>query len=133
MKYCPIWSPCLGLESALLSKSLCLAPALGVTLARDMILAHFVVLLKAYAVDYLYGSQLYLCIQFLLLGSCRRTYTNIGPGTRGQFVEQKLMLSSSFRCDLSQRYDFGHTLLCYLRHMPLTIFMEVSYICEYNS
>jgi hypothetical protein len=37
--------------------------------------------------------------------------------TRGQFVEQKLMLSSSFRCDQIykyERYDFGHTSLCYL-------------------
>jgi hypothetical protein len=36
---------------------------------------------------------------------------------RGQFVEQKLMLSSNFRCDQIykyQRYDLGHTLLCYL-------------------
>jgi hypothetical protein len=30
----------------------------------------------------------------------------------GQFVEQKLMLSSSFRYD--QIYDFGHSLLCWL-------------------
>ncbi len=37
--------------------------------------------------------------------------------TWGRFVEQKLMLSSSFRCDpiyKYERYDFGHTLLCYL-------------------
>jgi hypothetical protein len=36
---------------------------------------------------------------------------------RGQFVEQMLMLSSSFRCDQIYKYniyDFGHTLLCYL-------------------
>ncbi len=36
---------------------------------------------------------------------------------RGQFVEQKLMPSSSFRCDLTYKYetfDFGHTLLSYL-------------------
>jgi hypothetical protein len=36
---------------------------------------------------------------------------------RGRFVEQKLMPSSSFRCDLIYKYDtydFGHTLLCYL-------------------
>ncbi len=35
----------------------------------------------------------------------------------GWLVEQKLMLSSSFRCDQIynyQRYEFGHTLLCYL-------------------
>ncbi len=35
----------------------------------------------------------------------------------GRFVEQKLALSSSFRCDQIykiRRYDFGHTLLCYL-------------------
>jgi len=33
----------------------------------------------------------------------------------GRFVEQKLMLSSNFRCDQiykNERYDFGHTLLC---------------------
>jgi hypothetical protein len=37
--------------------------------------------------------------------------------TCGRFVEQKLMLSSNFRCDQiykNERYDFGHTLLCYL-------------------
>jgi hypothetical protein len=36
---------------------------------------------------------------------------------RGQFVEQNLMLSSSFRRDQiynGHRYYFGHTLLCYL-------------------
>ncbi len=36
---------------------------------------------------------------------------------RGRFVEQKLMLSSNFRCDQihkNKRYGFGHTLLCYL-------------------
>ncbi len=35
----------------------------------------------------------------------------------GRFVEQKLILSSNFRCyqiHSCQRYDFGHTLLCYL-------------------
>jgi hypothetical protein len=35
----------------------------------------------------------------------------------GRFVEQKLMLSSNFRCDQiyrNERCDFGHTLLCYL-------------------
>jgi hypothetical protein len=35
----------------------------------------------------------------------------------GRFVEQKLKLSSNFRCDQNyknERYDFGHTLLCYL-------------------
>ncbi len=35
----------------------------------------------------------------------------------GRFVEQKLMLSSCFRRDQiynCRRYDFGHTLLCYL-------------------
>ncbi len=35
----------------------------------------------------------------------------------GQFVEQKLMLNSNFRCYKiynCQRYDLGHTLLCYL-------------------
>ncbi len=35
----------------------------------------------------------------------------------GRFVEQKLMLSSSFWCDQifeHERYDFGHILLCYL-------------------
>ncbi len=34
-----------------------------------------------------------------------------------RFVEQNLMLSSSFRCDQIndwQRYDLGHTLSCYL-------------------
>jgi len=36
---------------------------------------------------------------------------------RGRFVEQKLMLSSSFRCyqiHNCHRSDIGHTLLCYL-------------------
>ncbi len=36
---------------------------------------------------------------------------------KGQFVGQKLMLSSSFRCYPiynCQRYDFGHALLCFL-------------------
>jgi hypothetical protein len=36
---------------------------------------------------------------------------------RGRFVEQMLMLSSSFRCDQIHNchwYDLGHTLLCYL-------------------
>jgi hypothetical protein len=36
---------------------------------------------------------------------------------RGQFVEQKLMLISTFSCEQTykyQRHDFGHTLLCYL-------------------
>jgi hypothetical protein len=36
---------------------------------------------------------------------------------RGQFVEQMLTLSLSFRCDQIykyERYDFGHTLLCCL-------------------
>ncbi len=36
---------------------------------------------------------------------------------RVRFVERKLMISSSLRCDQSQkchRYVFGHTLLCYL-------------------
>jgi hypothetical protein len=35
----------------------------------------------------------------------------------GQFVEQRLALSSSFMCDqflIWQWYEFGHTLLCYL-------------------
>ncbi len=35
----------------------------------------------------------------------------------GPFVEQKLMLSSSFKCDQNykyERYYFGHTLLCFL-------------------
>jgi len=37
---------------------------------------------------------------------------------RGGFIEQKLMLSSSLRCDQSHdsnSYEYGHTLLCYLR------------------
>jgi hypothetical protein len=37
--------------------------------------------------------------------------------TYGQFVEQKLMLSSSFMCDQNdnfERHYFGHTLLFYL-------------------
>ncbi len=41
----------------------------------------------------------------------------VGVNARGQFVEQKLMPSSSFRCyqmHICHRYDFGHTLLCYL-------------------
>jgi hypothetical protein len=34
---------------------------------------------------------------------------------RGQHLEQKSMLSSSFRRDqIYERCDFGHTLLCYL-------------------
>jgi hypothetical protein len=39
--------------------------------------------------------------------------------SRGRFVEQKLMLSSNFRCyqiHNCQRCEFGHTLLCYLSH-----------------
>jgi len=38
-------------------------------------------------------------------------------GARCQFVKQKLMLSSNFRCyqnHYCQRYDLGHSLLCYL-------------------
>ncbi len=37
--------------------------------------------------------------------------------TKDQFVEEKLMLSCSFRCGQqydNHSYDFGHTLLCYL-------------------
>jgi len=37
--------------------------------------------------------------------------------SRGRFVEQKLMLSSNFRCDQIHNchwYDLGHTLLWYL-------------------
>ncbi len=37
--------------------------------------------------------------------------------SRGWFIEQKFMLSSSFRCSPihnCHKYDFGHTLLCYL-------------------
>ncbi len=37
--------------------------------------------------------------------------------THNRFVEQKVMLSSNFRCyqiHNCQRYHFGHTLLCYL-------------------
>jgi hypothetical protein len=44
-------------------------------------------------------------------------FNKLASGLRGAFVEQKLMLSSSFRCDLicnCYRYDFGHNLLCYL-------------------
>ncbi len=44
-------------------------------------------------------------------------FNKLASGLRGQFVEQKLMLSSSFRRDQiykDERYDFGHTLLCYL-------------------
>jgi hypothetical protein len=36
---------------------------------------------------------------------------------RGRFVEQRFMLSSSFRCGQVykyERYDFGHTLFCCL-------------------
>jgi hypothetical protein len=43
---------------------------------------------------------------------------------RGRFVEQNLMLSSSFKCyqiHNHHRYYFGHTLLCYLSH---TLFNE---------
>jgi hypothetical protein len=35
----------------------------------------------------------------------------------GRFVEQKHLLSFCFRCEQIykyERYDFGHTLLCYL-------------------
>ncbi len=38
-------------------------------------------------------------------------------GTRGGFVEKKLVLNCSFRCGQihnCHRYDLGHTLLCYL-------------------
>ncbi len=41
-------------------------------------------------------------------------------GTCGQFVEQQLMLSSSFRRDQiykCRRYDFGHILLCYYSYI----------------
>ncbi len=44
-------------------------------------------------------------------------FNKLASGLRGQFVEQKLMLSSSFRRDQIykyERYDFGHTVLCYL-------------------
>ncbi len=44
-------------------------------------------------------------------------WLNLTKVCRGQFVEQKLMLSSNFGCyqiHNCQRYDFGHTLLCYL-------------------
>jgi hypothetical protein len=40
-----------------------------------------------------------------------------GSRSRGRFIGQRLMLSSSFRCDQIYKYelyDFGHTLLCYL-------------------
>ncbi len=33
----------------------------------------------------------------------------------GRFVGQKLVLSSSFSCDLRQIYDFGHTLSAHLK------------------
>jgi len=37
---------------------------------------------------------------------------------RGWFVEQKLVLSSTFCHQIHncQRHDFGHTFLCYLSH-----------------
>ncbi len=44
-------------------------------------------------------------------------YKHVKPPTRRRFVEQKLMLSSNFRCYQNhhcQEYDFGHTLLCNL-------------------
>jgi len=40
------------------------------------------------------------------------------PHIWGGFVERKLVLSFSFRCDQIQErncYEYGHTLLCYLR------------------
>ncbi len=46
-------------------------------------------------------------------GSCPAAVSVI----RGRFVEQNLMISSSFRCDQISKYercDFGHTLLWYL-------------------
>ncbi len=52
-----------------------------------------------------------------LLSLCLVKYLNIRLGTWSRFVEQKLVLSSSFRCDRIHncyRYDFGHTFLCYL-------------------
>ncbi len=51
---------------------------------------------------------------FLIMVSLRSLPTNIAWG---RFVEQKLMLSSNFRCDQifnNHCYVFGHTLLCYL-------------------
>jgi hypothetical protein len=39
------------------------------------------------------------------------------PGFRGRFVQQKLILSSNFKCDKIHKihcYEFGHTLLSYL-------------------
>jgi len=75
-----------------LNKSSRLAPALDVTKLITLIQAHFVVLLNS---D-LEVKQI---------------------GFWGQFAEQKLVLSSNFRCDQIYKnggYDFGHTLLCYL-------------------
>jgi hypothetical protein len=53
--------------------------------------------------------------------------------TRGRFVEQKLMLSSSFRFDKinnCQRFDFSHTLLCYLSRGG---FVEQKFVLIYSS
>jgi hypothetical protein len=82
-------------EAGSLNKSSCLAPALGVSkfiIITNMIMVTIVVLLKS---D-LDAQQTHL---------------------RGQFVEKRLVLSSSFRCNqinYCERYDFDHTLLCYL-------------------
>ncbi len=63
-------------------------------------------------------------------------FNKLASGLRGQFVEQKLMLSSSFRRDQiykDERYNFGHTLLCYLSrtwmfYKPTSVYTEVVYL-----
>ena len=82
-----------------------------------------------------------------------QTSENVGPGQSvtkivllhhsGRFVEQKLVLSSSFRCDQSHIchcYDLGHTLLCYFSQTwmfnisalaMVEIFINSSAICKY--
>ena len=82
-------------EAGLLNKSLCLAAALGVTKIITIIVTYWVTLFVLLKSD--------LDVQRIHL--------------RGRFVEQKLMVSSSFRCyqiHNCHRLDFGHTLLCYL-------------------
>jgi hypothetical protein len=52
-----------------------------------------------------------------IIASMVLDFVKTNAGARGPFVKQKLVLTSSFRCDLihnCHRYDFGHTSLCYL-------------------
>ncbi len=46
-----------------------------------------------------------------IIASMVMDFVKTNAGARGQFVEQRLVFTSSRNC---QRYDFGHTSLCYL-------------------